>query len=409
MKHLIKFLFVIVLLSLVGCSKDNTINQPEPAGVGKMSMKIDRENAPQDVFLISATLTRDGFQTITSNMSLLSDSSATTTINEIEAGSWHLKVDAFNANNVVVYSGETDVSISAGATTSVTLQLIPTGNSYGQINIVVTWGSSTKMWIDYPANPILSPSNNSYDFGGVLQSIVYRADDKYIMWYGGVSGNGVKHIFYAESPNGLNWSKPYSNPILYPSPSGWDSWAVHTGPVIKDDGIFRMYYNAGSSQTGNWHIGLATSSDGKTWFKLQTPVVYSNSINWAPQIIAGALIKTDGVFYLYFTGRNLPSCQIGVATSSDGTNWNVRSNPVLIPSQSWEGTGVAYPSVIIEEGIFKMVYANVNPTYTAFGIATSVDGINWSKEATQPFFRLNQTHNHWCTSYIAYPCFNIYD
>lgn len=246
MKHLLEFLFVIVLISLVGCSRDNTINQPEPTGVGKMSMKIDRENAPQDVFLIVATLTRSGFQTITSNMSLLSDSSATTTINDLEVGNYHLKVDAFNANNVVVYSGETDVSISAGATTNVTLQLIPTGNNYGQINILVTWGSSTKTWIDYAANPILSPSNTYFDFGGIIQSMVFKDDDKYIMWYDGVVNNGVKYVLYAESQDGLNWSKPLSYPVIYPDPNSWDAWAVHPGPVIKENGTFKIATNVAS-------------------------------------------------------------------------------------------------------------------------------------------------------------------
>ena len=55
-----------------------------------------------------------------------------------------------------------------------------------------------------------------------------------------------------------------------------------------------------------------------------------------------------------------------------------------------------------------MVYSNVNPTYNAFGFATSIDGINWTKDE-QPFFRSNQTHNQWSAYKISYPCFNIYD
>ncbi len=408
MKYIQKFLFVLALISLVGCSKDSTINQPEPSGFGKMSMKIDRQNAPQDVLLIIATLTRSGYQTITSNMSLLSDSSASTTINELEVGTWHLKVDALNANNVIVYTGETDVSISAGATTNITLQLIPTGNNFGQINILVTWGTSTKNWIDYPSNPILSPSINDYDFGGVIQSMVYRTENKYIMWYDGVVNDGIKYVLYAESQDGFYWSKPISHPVIYPNLNSWDSWAVHPGPVIRENGIFKMYYNSGSSQNGLWHIGLASSVDGILWEKNSSPVISTDYVYWAPQIIAWSIVKNDGIYYLYFTGRDHPYYKIGLATSIDGINWTKRSNPIMVPTFAWEGTGVASPSVILEGGLFKMVYSNVNPTYNAFGYATSSDGINWIKNEN-PFFQSIQTANQWSPYKIAYPCYNIFD
>jgi len=408
MKKLFVFSIVLAVFSFYSCSDDNSIIPTTPVGAGKISLSVDRNNAPQDVMTVVATLSRSGFQNLVSSMSLTSDSSANTTFSELQAGIWHLKVDAYNANNIILYTGETDVSVTGGSTTNVSLQLLPTGNDVGTINILVTWGVSTKNWIDYPSNPILNPSYNSYDFGGIIQSMVYRAEDKYLMWYDGVTGNGVKYVLYAESQNGFYWTKPIQYPVLFPNLSSWDSWAVHPGPVIKENGLLKMYYNAGSSQEGLWHIGFATSIDGKIWVKNSLPVIYADNSVWAPQIIAWSLVKKDQTYYLFFTGRNHPIYKIGLATSSDGINWIKRDNPILSPSLNWEGTGVASPSVILEEGIFKMVYSNVNPTYNAFGYATSIDGINWTKDE-QPFFRSNQTHNQWSAYKISYPCFNIYD
>ena len=47
----------------------------------------------------------------------------------------------------------------------------------------------------------------------------------------------------------------------------------------------------------------------------------------------------------------------------------------------------------------------MNSLGTGFGKASSVDGINWTKDESNPFFTKEQTHNHWADSKIAYPFF----
>jgi len=110
---------------------------------GKLFLKIDKANAPESVVWVEAFLTRQGQDTISGIMNLISDSTADLVFENIQVGEWHLKVDAKDSAEVVLYTGETDVQIFAGFTTQVNLVLEPTGSGVGNIYIWVTWGTGT--------------------------------------------------------------------------------------------------------------------------------------------------------------------------------------------------------------------------------------------------------------------------
>ena len=316
-------------------------------------------------------------------------------------------MDASDEENVVVYTGETDVNILAGITTQVYLTLEPTGAGVGNIYIYVNWGvPPNTSWIDYPDNPVLSPQYNWWDFNGVWQSQVVFEDGTYKMWYMGLVNNAVGYIGYAESSDGINWTHPYSDPVLYPGNYGeWDATRVAPGAIIKEDGIYKMYYSGFNDQYSHWDIGLATSSDGVNWTKYPGNPIIVGTTGWEFQVVATSILKVDGTYYLYYYGKNSPEYKIGLATSADGINWTkYPGNPIMVPTSSWENTGVYYPSVIEDNGIYKMVYSNVNPN-TAFGMATSTDGINWIKNNNNPIFEKQNTSNNWGLGAIAYPCF----
>jgi predicted GH43/DUF377 family glycosyl hydrolase len=396
--------FILIIFSLIifnSCTSEITSPPVETLKEGHVSLKIDKENAPTDVVIVEAFLSREGYDTLHGELNILASTSADILFEEIPVGLWHLKVNAMNTEGVVVYSGETEVTILDGILTQVNLVLNPTGSGVGKIYIYVTWGN-INIWYDYINNPILSSMGSQYDLYGVAEPIVLKDGDKYLMWYLGVAGSARKYVFYAESFDGITWTLNQTTPVLYPgSPGSWDSWAVHPGAVIKDGGIFKMYYPAYSYQYAQWHIGLATSTDGIHWEKYPEPVLYGTS-GWQFQIGPSSIIKVDGTYYLYFYGRNYPSYSIGVATSTDGIHWTkYTNNPILLSEYSWEGTGIYYPSVIKENDQFKMIYMNASAD--AFGIATSTDGIHWTKTGSNPFFKKANTADDWAEYDIAYP------
>jgi len=394
--------FFLILFSVSCNQNEPTSPQGDDHQNGKLFLKIDKANAPESVVWIEAFLTREGYDTVSGLLNLLSDSTADILMENIQAGEWNLKVDAKDSTGVILYTGETTVNVFAGFTTQVNLVLEPTGAGVGNIYIWVTWGTTPSDWIDYSGNPVLSPSGTYFETHGVGQANILFIDDVYKMWYLGDAGANNNFVMYAESNDGINWTRPYPSPVLFPGPTGsWDDLSVHPGAIIYDNGEYKMFYCGWSYTDGPWHIGLATSVDGINWIKYPNPVLYASG-GWEYQLATSSVLKIDNVYYLYYTGRNLPILKIGLATSTDGINWTRYSgNPILPYDQSWEGTGVYYPSVYKTNNMYVMIY--MNQPGSGFGKATSTDAINWTKDESNPFFTNEETQNQWAAYKIAYP------
>lgn len=399
---------ISVCLLLAGCKlEDSVVSSSYPSKVGEMLLKFESSSIPSGIVTVAATLTRQGFETIFRNLDILSDSTAEISFQNIAVGMWHLMIQAKDSAYFVRYIGEADVNVIENSTTEVYLTLVPTGTGTGSIHIVVNWGTQLQsQWTDYENNPILSSISSAYDNQGVSQAKIYFDGTKYMMWYVGLA-NSMAHSLYAESQDGINWVRPISTPVLIPGDSGtWDSWSVAPGPVIKDGATYRMYYLGCSNPNDQFHIGLATSSDGKLWQKYPTPVLVGSS-NWERQISPHSILKKNGIYFLYYVGRNQTFLdRIGVAFSNDGVSWSKYSgNPIITPTQSWEGSGVSWPGVIYNNGVFKMIYQMISYQNKAFGMATSFDGKVWTKSNSNPIFKAQNTYNSWANSDISYPGF----
>ena len=397
MKRIISFIVISTSLLLNNCSTETPLSPDLQKG--GISLNIDRAHKPANVVDVTAYLTREGFDTISGTLNLLSDTTADLTFNDLAAGQWHLKVDAADEDNTVVYAGETDVNILAGITTQVYLTLEPTGAGTGNIYIYVNWGVPANTdWIDYPGNPIMTPSIIPDYPNGISESCVLFDNGMYKMWFMATYNSAVANIWYAVSNDGINWQLGNNYPVLTTG-NAWDSHTVGSGRVIKDDNGYKMYYGGFADEYGEWNIGLATSSDGINWTKHENPVIYADYDEF--QIIPGDIIIIDGIYYLYYTVRNFPYYHISLATSPDGIVFTKsNNNPILSVTENWEGSGVLYPSIIFDNGNYKLIYG----CYPAvgFGMAYSNDGINWTKDTNNPFFRLQNVTNNWCYA-ITYP------
>jgi len=389
---------IVIFILFSSCHENSSIINSEEKQAGSLSLKIDKANAPSNVVKVTASLTRDDYGNITGEMNLLEETSADILFEDVYAGKWHLLVEALNENGTVVYKGETDVTVLEGITTEVNLVLSPTGEGTGSIYIYVTWRTESE-WTDYVNNPIIVKDNTIYDKFGVGVSFALKDDIVYKMWYTGLSYSGITYVYYAYSENGLSWTKHSETPVLFPDSTGsWDSYHISSGPVIKENGIYKMYYSGWNDQYGEWPVGLANSGDGINWTRYNRNPILTGE-GWDVQIRAQSIIKKDGLYYMFFTGGTGNNCRIGVATSSDGYNWEKYSaNPILINEEPWEGNGVAFPSVIYENSLIVMVYQGILDTNTSFGYAYSTDGFHWTKNNNNPFFKTEDANQ---------PCYKI--
>ncbi|MCK7524476.1 MAG: hypothetical protein MZV64_46055 [Ignavibacteriales bacterium] len=112
----------------------------------------------------------------------------------------------------------------------------------------------------------------------------------------------------------------------------------------------------------------------------------------------GMVLRENGQYKMWYVGMRNNIRQIGYATSPDGINWTKNANPVPSPgSAAWEVGGVAWCSVLSNSGSYTMFYTGLQATgyILRIGRATSLDGINWQKDATNNPVLSNGAPGQW--------------
>lgn len=164
----------------------------------------------------------------------------------------------------------------------------------------------------------------------------------FMMWYGGRNSTSlqVDNIGLATSTDGITWTRSQNNPVLKLGPPGsWDCCSVNEPSVIRDGSGYKMWYTGGhyTGGTAIRAIGLATSTDGVNWTKYPgNPVLskgpagsFDDSRATYPEVI-----HYDG-YTMYYRGVTAAGVsQIGIATSQDGIRWT-KKGIVTIPSSQW--------------------------------------------------------------------------
>ena len=111
----------------------------------------------------------------------------------------------------------------------------------------VSWRRDGRVCIDYSG-----PEETN-----IARLWVVREGDRYFGWYS-ASGPGGYRIGYAESADGLAWTRLDASAGITLSPSGWDSEAQAYPAVVHHGDRWFMFYNGNSF--GRDGIGLAVST-----------------------------------------------------------------------------------------------------------------------------------------------------
>ncbi len=142
---------------------------------------------------------------------------------------------------------------------------------------------------------------------------------KYVMYYNGTDGSS-EDTGLAYSADGLTWNAYTVNPVLSGSNIGgteaWDCGSSTYGTIYKDALGFHFFYSGRGQDDGLGGctfppsfvgIGLASSTDGKTWGKDLTPIFeISDGIAYrAGRIYTPSVINDgSGVLRMYFSAKD---------------------------------------------------------------------------------------------------------
>jgi hypothetical protein len=229
-----------------------------------------------------------------------------------------------------------------------------------------------------------------------------------------------------------------NEPVFSGTPGQWDALIRERGWIMKEDGIWKLWYSGYIRKGEPCKLGLATSKDGITWTRHPDNPLYQE--HWVEDMmivkdggkywmfaegkddLAHLLVSDDGVkwkriglldirkkdgqpispgpygtptawkengvWYLFYERNDLG---IWLATSKDMKVWtNVQDEPVLTPGPGeYDKDLVALNQILKYKGRYYAYYhgsAKAGPKARLWStaIATSTDLIHWQKYAGNP-------------------------
>jgi predicted GH43/DUF377 family glycosyl hydrolase len=198
------------------------------------------------------------------------------------------------------------------------------------------------------------------------------------------------------------------NPVLSPSATSsfkdpmsgkevaWESNDVfNPAAAIKGNSMFVLYRAEDKSGVGigerTSRIGLAETTDGQTFNRRKTPVLYpgkddQKEFEWPGGCEDPRVAMTeDGTYVMFYTQWNKKTPRIGVATSKDLLTWK-KHGPAFQDAYNGRFFNIASKSASIVTRLVngKQVITKINGKYLMYwgehfvNPATSLDLVNWT-------------------------------
>lgn len=260
--------------------------------------------------------------------------------------------------------------------------------------------------------------DHNYDWmksHAALPTVEQLSRDIYRVYFSPRDKNSRSHIASFD----INMNEPFeimnlsTESLLAPSENGlFDDAGVLANCVVDVKGKKHMYYTGwslGVTTPFYTYCGLAIWDEKSKKYKKIGKVPILDRTNDDPYSIGTCyVLDHDGKYKMWYESRE-SYCQetgkdlfvIKYAESKDGLLWERPNIKCIVPSNSEESM-IARPSVIIENGIYKMWYSfKVNNKYR-MGYAESRDGINWIRKDKEVGIR--RSGSGWDSEEIEYPC-----
>lgn len=201
-------------------------------------------------------------------------------------------------------------------------------------------------WIDAK---LKYTGNNKKWCGAVNRACFIKKDDAIYLWYTG-QANGNSVIGLSIAKNNSSFLDVGENPVLSPTLS-FEKNAVMNPCVLWDEEkkIFRMWYAAGDFYEPD-AICYAESTDGIEWTKNKEPLICANhQLKYKKKKVGACEVIKYHDYYLmaYIAYQNVHVSRIALAYSIDGFEWkDVAANPIIGPEKGdWDAHAVYKPTL----------------------------------------------------------------
>lgn len=232
-----------------------------------------------------------------------------------------------------------------------------------------------------------------FDSWLTYRPFVLKDGTTYRMWYNGSTQpfhcptgtlSNDRRIGYAESTDGVHWTKHYDGvgpggSVLPLGGAGeFDAQQVGYVWVIKDGAEYKMFYSANDA-LNFWRVGLAVSSDARTWTKVRgkgatgavldlgPPGSFDAACAYQPSVVK----ERDSLYRMWYRACNVPGQfggpsggTIGYAESNDGITWVKIPQPgaggaalTAGAAGQFDSGGLTTPSVSLDATEWTMYYA----------------------------------------------------
>ena len=182
----------------------------------------------------------------------------------------------------------------------------------------------------------------------------------------------------------------------------WDWQYTDPGAVFVDpEGVVHVHQNGFVGWPAPVGVGYWRSEDTVDWMEVSNdPVFEGNDLPYVGRaaLASSTIVEPDGTWVMYFytwdaAGWPAAPSAIGRATAPGPEGpWTADAAPVLTAggTEDWDSFYVRSPSVIRDDSGYTMFFAGGIRETAMIGMATSEDGITWTKyddpSTTEPPF-----------------------
>jgi predicted GH43/DUF377 family glycosyl hydrolase len=179
--------------------------------------------------------------------------------------------------------------------------------------------------------PVLAPRGNGWESAGTFNPAVIERNHKIVMLYRAQDKQGTSRLGYAESADGIHFSRR-AQPVLSPLAPYEKDGGVEDPRLVQFVDTYYLTYTGYNKKDAQ--LCLATSKDLIHWSR-KGVIIPANQGNWNVKWTkSGAIVpeKIGGKYWMYFLGTSADGKdQAGLAYSSDLLHWTEATKTPALP------------------------------------------------------------------------------